>query len=128
MKRSLQIALAVLSLIPLISGGLGLVFGVGRFVPLDAAAAPLDSQFRFLSAVYIGFGLLIWRIIPSIEKHGWIASTIVGAVFAGGIARVYSAHLLGAASPQMIAAAALELTSPILILWQRAVAHRAKLS
>lgn len=123
MKRGLQIALAVLSLIPLVSGALGLVYGVGRFIPPDANAAPLDSQYRFLSAVYIGLGILIWRIIPSIEKHGWIVSTIVAAIFVGGLSRLYSAHLFGVAPPTMIAATALELGSPLLILWQRAVAR-----
>lgn len=125
MKRGLQIALFVLSLIPLTFGVLGLVLGVLRFMPLDAAPAPLDSQYRFLSAVYVGIGLLIWRIIPSIEKHGWVVSTIVAAIFAGGLARLYSASLFNAAPPQMIAATALELASPLLILWQRAVAKAA---
>lgn len=123
MKRGLQIALAVLSLIPLTFGALGLVYGVGRFLPPDAAAAPLDSQYRFLSAVYVGLGILIWRIIPSIEKHGWIVSTVVAGIFVGGLARIYSAHLFGVAPPAMIAATCLELGSPLLILWQRAVSR-----
>jgi hypothetical protein len=123
MKRGLQIALAVLSFIPLTFGALGLVYGVGRFIPTDANVAPLDSQYRFLSAVYVGLGLLIWRVIPSIEKHGWIISTIVAAIFLGGLSRLYSAHLFGVAPPAMIAATALELGSPLLILWQRAVAR-----
>ncbi len=126
MKRGLQIALAVLSLIPLVFGLLGVVFGVGRFLPFDEAAAPLDSQYRFLSAIYIGIAVLIWRIIPSVEKHGWIITTLVAAIFAGGIARVYSAYLYDYAPVQLVAAAALELGSPALIFWQRAVANRPK--
>lgn len=122
MKRGLQFALALLSLIPLTFGVLGLVYGVGRFITPGADAAPLDSQYRFLSAVYLGVGLLIWRIIPSVEKHGWIISTVVAAIFVGGLARLYSAHIFGVAPPMMIAATALELGSPILILWHRAVA------
>lgn len=122
MKRALQIVLAALSLIPLGFGGLGVIYGVGRFVPLDAALAPLDSQFRFLSALYVGIGVLIWRIIPAVEKHGWLVSTIVAAIFCGGLARLYSASLTGETPPMMIAATALELASPILIVWQRAVA------
>lgn len=126
MKRGLQIALAVLSLIPLTFGTLGLLFGVGRFLPFDEAAAPLDSQYRFLSAVYIGIGVLIWRIIPSIEKHGWIVSTLVAAIFVGGVSRTYSGHIYDFAPVQLVAATALELASPLLILWQRAVANRPK--
>lgn len=126
MKRGLQIALVILSVIPFLSGALGIVYGVQRFIPLDAAAAPLDSQYRFLSALYVGVGVLIWRIIPSIEKHGFIVSTLVAAIFMGGVARLYSAHLSGATPPLMVAATALELGSPLLILWQRAVAKAAK--
>lgn len=126
MKRGLQIALAILSFIPLTFGVLGLVYGVGRFIAPEPATASLDSQYRFLSAVYLGVGLLIWRIIPSIEKHGWIVSTVVAAIFAGGLSRLYSAHLYGAAPPAMIAATVLELGSPLLILWQRAVAKSAR--
>ncbi|MBY0421299.1 MAG: DUF4345 domain-containing protein [Parvularculaceae bacterium] len=124
MKRGLQIALGVLSLIPLAFGALGLLYGVGRFLPFDEAAAGLDSQYRFLSAVYLGLAVLIWRIIPSVEKHGWIISTLVAAIFVGGLARVYSAYLYDSAPIELIAAAALELGSPLLILWQRAVARQ----
>ncbi|MEQ1932070.1 MAG: DUF4345 domain-containing protein [Parvularculaceae bacterium] len=126
MKLGLQIILALLSLIPLGFGALGVLGGAARFVPLDAAIAPLDSQFRFLSALYVGVGVLIWRIIPSVEKHGWIMSTLIAAIFAGGLARLYSAALTGETPPLMIAATGLELASPALILWQRAVARRSR--
>lgn len=126
MKRGLQVVLAVLSLIPLLFGAVGVVYGAQRFVPLDAAVAPLDSQFRFLSALYIGVGFLIWRIIPKVEKHGWIMSTLVAAIFAGGLARIYSASLTGETPPLMIGATAVELASPLLIVWQRTVARRAR--
>jgi hypothetical protein len=124
MKRSLQIVLAILSLIPLGFGVLGVVYGVARFAPLDATLAPLDSRYRFLSAIYVGIGVLIWRIIPAVERHGWLVSTIVTAIFCGGLARIYSATLTGETPPMMIAATALELAAPVLILWRRAVAKR----
>lgn len=125
MKTALQVTLGLLSLIPLAFGLLGVVFGVERFVTIDSSLAQLDSQYRFLSSIYIGIAVLIWRAIPSVEKHGWFVSTLIAAIFCGGLARLYSASLTGETPPLMIAATALELGSPILIFWQRAVARAA---
>jgi hypothetical protein len=52
MRKSLQITLLILSLIPLIFGLSGVILGTGRFLDPAAIVPQLDSQFRYLSGLH----------------------------------------------------------------------------
>ena len=124
MKLGLQIVLGVLSLIPLFFAVIGLGLGADRLDPGGAPAA-LDNQFRYLSGVYLLVTLLAWRIIPRVEREGVLLALVTAALFVGGLGRVVSHFEAGPGQPVQMAAMALELGAPLLILWQRAVAKRA---
>ena len=50
----------------------------------------LDSQTRFLSAVFLSYAVIIWWMLPNIEKHTELIRIMLVFVFIGGLARIYS--------------------------------------
>ena len=124
MKLGLQIVLGVLSLIPLAFAVMGLWFGAAYFLPAGEVPAPLDNQLRYLSGVYLLVSLLLWWAIPNVERHGRLLGFICLALVVGGIGRVISWLTLGPGDPGQIAGMGIELGSPLLLLWQRAIAVR----
>lgn len=124
MKIGLQIILGILSLIPLSFGSINLYLGAARFIPIDQVTAALDSQFRFQSAYYLGLAVIIWWIIPTIERHTTLFRIIISVLFLGGLGRLYSYFTLGAPPTGMFYGMILELCLPILIIWQARVASK----
>ena len=125
MKRGLQIALGVFSLIPVVFAILGFVAGAGRLSP-DGVTVDLDNQYRYFSGMYLVVAFMIWSIIPAIEKHGRTLLLISAAIFIGGLGRLVSYLTLGAPSQDLVVGMGIELVVPVIfILWQRAVAKAA---
>lgn len=118
-KRPLQITIAVLSLLPLTFGVLGVIFGSERF---GIAPNPnLDSQFRFLSSWYLGLTIIIWWIIPNIEKHTTLVRIICTMVFVGGLSRLLALNHSGLPEQRFIIVLIIELLAPLLIVWHNKV-------
>jgi Domain of unknown function (DUF4345) len=135
-KRALQIVLAILGLIPILTGGLDLILGarslqvVGSLIPLDVVNdVVLDSQIRFLATIWFGVGIIFYWIIPSIDRQTTLFRLLMGGIFLGGIGRISSAILVGIPPVQFIAVILLELLGvPILILWQSVLSKSHKLT
>ena len=124
MKRGLQIIMAVLSVLPLAVGALGLILGAGLLLPDGAATPKLDSQFRFLSAWDIGLALIVWWLIPRIEYQTTLFRIVCFAVFVGGVGRVTAWYLTGSPGAAFLAVTAIELLVPLLVPWQTHVASK----
>jgi hypothetical protein len=121
-KRLLQVALAIVSLIP-ISAGLAGVLQGPQFFNL-AAPVSVDSHMRYLSGLLLGIGLLVWAIIPKVEKRGDALGALTLIVAVGGLSRLYSLVTVGQPDVVMICALFVELgVTPGLYLWQRHVAR-----
>jgi len=118
MKRSLQIILIILSLIPLFFGIVGIALGAGRWLPAEAVTPAIDNQYRYLSGFYLSLAFLIWWMIPNIEKHAAPLRLLIAAIFIGGLARVYSMMTIGHPPMINIIGTGLELGSPIIIWLQ----------
>jgi len=118
MKLGLQIILVALSLIPAYFGITGMMDGAAMFIAPEHVTAALDSEFRFLSAYYLGLAVLIWWILPNIERHTTLFRIVIGALFLGGLTRVYSIVMVGAPPTPMLGGMVLELALPLLLLWQ----------
>lgn len=118
MKKTLQIILAVLSLIPLFFGLTGIVLGAGRWLPPEAVTPAIDNQYRYLSAFYLSLAFLIWWMIPNIEKHATPLRILVGAIFIGGAARVLSMVTIGPPPTINIWGMFLELGAPLILVLQ----------
>lgn len=121
-RRLLQIVVVLLSLLPLTFGTLGVLYGIGRFDPA-LNNANVDSQFRFLSAWYLGLAMLGWWIAAGIERHTAVFRIVCVAVFAGGLARLASIAQVGMPDTRFLVVLAAELLFPLLIVWQASIAR-----
>jgi hypothetical protein len=127
-RQGLQIVTAVLAVIPVVTGLIGLS---GLHDPLYSRSGViqdvlLDSNLRFLSGVWLGLGLALFWLIPQIEKQTVLFRVIWGAIFLGGIGRCLSMFLFAVPPPPFIAFTILEVIgAPFFILWQRQVANAA---
>jgi len=123
MKRTLQVTIAVLGLLPLAFGTLGLFMGVTLYMPPEAATPKLDSQFRFMSGWDVGLAFVAWWFIPNIERCAGLFKLVCLAVFLGGLGRVAAWLLTGSPGVAFGAVTAVELLVPVLIPWQSYVAR-----
>ena len=127
-KRLLQIATALLGLVPLLTG---LITMLGVHDPLySAAGIPalplLDSNLRFFGGVWLGLGIAILWLVPRIETETVLFRAIWGAIFLGGAGRLLSILLVGTPPIPFVGFTALELIgAPLFIYWQHRVAEAA---
>jgi hypothetical protein len=122
-RRALQITLGVLSLIPALSGGAGLLIGPRALPGGPSSAEPsLDSEYRVTSAFFLAAAPAIWASIPKVEKAAAPLRLVAAAGFAAGIGRVLSWRAVGRPHPALVAATVLELVGmPALVAWQEQV-------
>ena len=125
-KRLLQVTTAILGLVPVITG---IITMLGIYDPIYASAGVphfplLDSNLRFFGGVWLGLGVAILWLVPSIEKQGVLFRVIWGAIFLGGIGRLLSIVFLGLPPIPFIGFTALEVIgAPLFIYWQYRVAQ-----
>lgn len=124
MKLALQIALALVSLIPAYFAFIGIYHGAGLLTETGEVAAAVDNQFRYQSATYLMMTFALWYIIPKVEKHGTLLGLISLVFFIGGIARYVSVQDVGPGTEQQHSAMFVEFGLPVLWLWQRLVARQ----
>jgi hypothetical protein len=123
-KLSLQIVMGLLAFIPVATGLLGLLgvedpFYVAAGVPRIVI---LDTNLRFYSGVWLGLGLALYWMIPSIEKQTIPFRGIWAMIFIGGIGRLLSMLLLAWPPSSFVAFTALEIVgAPLFIWWQSRV-------
>ncbi|ABI78159.1 putative membrane protein [Hyphomonas neptunium ATCC 15444] len=126
MKLGLQIFLGLFSLVPLAFAVLGMANGAAGLDPGGSVAAAVDNQFRYLSGMYVVVTLLLWSIIPEIEKHFRTAAILCAALFIGGIGRVISQMAVGPGASFQVSGMFIELGSPLVLVWLWFVVKRAK--
>jgi hypothetical protein len=128
-RKILQATTAVLGLVPVLTGLIGML-GVND--PLYAAAgvpsSPLvDSNLRFFAGVWLGLGLAIFWMIPSIERQGVLFRAVWVAIFIGGVGRALSIAFIGPPPLPFIGFTVLEiLGAPLFIFWQHRVAQASR--
>ncbi len=125
-KRPLQLATALMALIPIVTGALtllGLDDPLYRDMGLPRNAL-LDSNLRFLGGVWLTLGLAAWWTVPRIERRGDVFRMAWGAVWLGGAGRALSMVLVDLPPWPFVAFTVLELVgAPLFIVWQRRVAR-----
>ena len=82
----LQLAVAVLSLIPIGAGTAGAAFGMRVFDHASLLGADADNLSRYLSGLLLGIGLAFVTTLPRIETEGVRFRLLTTIVFIGGIA------------------------------------------
>lgn len=125
-KRSLQVTTAVLGLVALVTGVLTL-FGLKDPIYASAGipAVPLlDSNLRFFGGVWLGLGIAMLWLVPTIEKQSVLFRAIWGAIFLGGVGRLLSIVFAGSPPIPTIGFAVLEVVgAPLFVYWQSRVAQ-----
>ena len=125
-RRALQIVTALLGLVPVATGLIGMS-GISDpiYASLGLPANPLlDSNLRFFAGVWLGLGLAIFWLVPKIEQHTLLFRTIWGMIFIGGIGRIVSMLFVGLPPAPFIGFTILEIVgAPIFVIWQRRIAR-----
>jgi hypothetical protein len=125
-KKLLQAILVILGAIPLVTGTLTLLQGIHALDAFGVSLSEkttgyiiLDSEMRFLGAIWAGIGVMVYTIVPTIEKQTLLFRLIMTAIILGGVGRVLSLVWVGNPPALFIALIVLELVGmPLLVLWQ----------
>lgn len=121
----MQVAIAVACLLPLVVGGLGVWRGPSAFGHAVDVPRDLDSQFRYVSGIFLATGIAFAGCIPAIERRGSRFRLLALLVVVGGLARGLSWLAVGAPSIGHRLGLAMELVVvPLLALWQHRIATR----
>lgn len=122
----LQISTGLLALIPIATGILTML-GVKDplYRPLALPQAPvLDSNLRFFGGIWLGLGLTMLWLVPTIERQGTLFRALWVAVFLGGVGRALSWMQIGTPPKPYVGFILLELVgAPLFIYWQHRVAQ-----
>ena len=120
-KRALQITMAILGAIPVITGVVTL-FGLSDPIYASAGIPPnalLDSNLRFFGGVWLGLGIGLYWLLPNIEKQTLLFRVLWGMIFLGGVGRLLSMWFLALPPVPFIGFTVLEiLGAPLFVLWQ----------
>ena len=125
-KRILQIVIGAIGILALYTGVLGYVYGAVNWyygfpanMDLNGGLLMLDSNLRFYSGLWFGLGLVLFWLIPRIERDTTVLTCLAAMFFMGGIGRIVSILACGLPSVPYVSFILLELGFPLLALWQR---------
>ncbi|GAA2530289.1 DUF4345 domain-containing protein [Pilimelia columellifera] len=116
-RIGLQITLGALACIPLVTGLMDLLLGVGVLPGRPTADANIESNYRYFATFWLAAGLLIVWIIPRVERATWPLRALCATVFVGGLARLLAMAVHGQPHLLFQAATVLELTAPPVLVW-----------
>ena len=120
-KLALQIVTGLVGIIPVATGVLALMGVLGPvYVALGVPRIVLlDSNLRFFGGVWLGLGLALCWLIPTIERQTVLFRVLWGMIFIGGIGRILSMMLLGWPPVAFVVFTAIEMVgAPLCIWWQ----------
>jgi hypothetical protein len=127
-RRILQIILAMIALVAIITGPWEIIIGIiDEFyglsaINMTAGTLILDSNHRYYSGLWFGLGLIMLWIIPSIERQKIVFRLVSLMIFIGGVGRVVSMITLGVPPVPFVIFTVVELVFPLLIFWQNRIA------
>lgn len=129
-------AIRALALIALLTGTVDVVLGLQAQQSIGAALEEgygdplLNSQIRYLGAVWFGFGALLWHCLGDLARHAAILRGALLIVFLGGLGRLASVLQFGFPASAVghgfvVFAIVIELIAmPLLLIWQHRLLDR----
>jgi Domain of unknown function (DUF4345) len=125
-RRILQVVTGILALVPIMTGIVAMT-GINDplYVSLEVPRLSLlDSNLRFFAGLWLGLGIAMLWLIPTIERQAKLYRALWGAVFLGGIGRLLSIAFIGLPPVPFIGFTALEIIgAPLFIYWQGQIAR-----
>ena len=110
----------MLGLVPIYIGINGVIYGLERLVSDAVFSSTADGQYRYLSAIYLGFGCLLLWIQAHLESEIQLFRILMLTVFVAGVARSLPLFEKELPGTSILIALAFELIAPpLLILWHR---------
>ncbi len=114
-----RIFVVLTALISLFLGGTGVLFGAAEHSGGADVAAALDSQYRYLAAVYFAVGAMILWSAGDVKGRAALFRFAMLGWFLGGLARGMSWMTVGEPAEWQVSGMIIELVVPIvMLLWQ----------
>ena len=112
----------LIGLVPLFLGVTGILFGAAEHNDGEAVSAALDSQYRYLAAVYVAVGAMILWSAGDVRNRAMLLRFAMFGWFLGGLARANSWMMVGEPASWQVSGMIVELVVPVaMLLWQRRV-------
>ncbi|WP_156891692.1 DUF4345 domain-containing protein [Nevskia ramosa] len=134
--KAFRVVVRALAVLALLTGAVDVLIGLPGQQKIGAALAEgytdplLNSQLRYLGAVWFGFGVLLWHCLGDLPKYASIVRGAFIIVFIGGLGRVASVFQFGFPPSDLgrnfvILATAIEIVGmPVLLVWMRSLLPR----
>lgn len=132
-RRLFVVLMAVLTLVPLLTGAVELLFGTSLLAPQLDLSSPahrvLDSNLRFFGGVWLGLGLLMIWGLRQLDRRAPFIIWLWVVIGVGGLGRALAMLQVGLPPAPFIFFTALELVgAPLFIWWLRRLVPNAPLS
>lgn len=118
-RRVFQVVLVGSNLVPLVTGLLVTVLGVGLFVPLDQVGADFAAQVRVYAIWFTGIFFLFLWIAMNIETSGPVLKIVACLVALAGASRFYTMIVLAEFPTSTVIAGVVEVAVLVFIPWRR---------
>ena len=128
--HALKMAVRALCIVPFVTGVVDMLDGVGLLIwggarLEDVARDPvLNSQIGFWGAIWLGFGIVLWRASAHLREEADLFRLLCGTIALSGLARLGAAFAYGLPGPVLTFAMAVELSAGVGFLFWHASALR----
>lgn len=127
-KRIMQVILGLISILSIYTAYQGIAYGAVNWYygfadsqDYSKGLLMLDSNVRFYSGLWLSIGIVLFWITPRVEHEKAMLRVIAIFFFLGGIGRLISILTCGIPSPIYFIYVLLELSFPLLTLWQKRI-------
>jgi uncharacterized membrane protein YoaK (UPF0700 family) len=111
--------LVVLGVVPIATGLYGVLTGSGGIPGGDAADANVESELRFLYALWVAYGVAVIYVGLRAAESRVAVRSIAAVLFAAGVARAIAWIAEGRPDTVFVVLMVLELAiPPLLVAWQ----------
>ena len=123
-RDALRAVLRVGGTVATLAGLDTVVRGARSILGEGTANAPVESELRFYSAFYVGYGLTVLRVADRADRDAAAVRAVAGTLFLAGLARAGGWAAAGRPTPLQRALLGIELVAPpVLTAWQARVAR-----
>ena len=129
--HALKMAVRVLCIVPFVTGVVDVLDGVDLLIlggaRLEGVARDpvLNSQIGFWGAIWLGFGVILWRAGGHLRDEADLFRLLCGTVALSGLARLGAAFAYGLPGPVLTVAMAVELGAGVgFLLWHASALRR----